>query len=344
MDVLLPHVVEFLAVVEPVEDLLIQLVASSVLEQASLIVVDDELASGGLVAAGDDGDAAAGDGLNGGDGLNLGVGAVDVDVGLVQQLHELGAGVEAEVSGNLQVGGEGLVLVLERAGAGEDELDLVLEVGALDGLDEDVLALLMGVAADHGDDELVLPLGGSLHLLGDEVLVDAVGNDVELGLVMMAAEFVGDELGGAVDELELVVVAELEPLEDALGNEGEVVELQVVGDVLGLDVEGAGDGDLHLPGDVGALGAEAVGDHEVDEVAALEGSSEDVLVGVAVAQGVLAGALLDGVVDLGDDELVLLLDAGSDDDDGMAVLSEDLDGSSGGDGDSVSDVVPLVDD
>ena len=312
----------------PVVDLLGEILAVVDLEETA--VIEGELLGSGLVAVADDRDETTGEGLNAGDGLNLDIGGVDVQVAHVDGLDEVLLVVEAKDGVDVELVAQGSELVLSGAGASEDEDDVIAVLRLGDSLDEDGLALLHGEAADHEDEELALQLLGALHRLGLEGGLDAVGDHVEVVAVVVASELVGDELAGAVDALDLLVEGLTEALVDDAVGPAETLQTTVVGDVLGLDMEGGGAGDAELLGHLAGRGGELEGHVAVHDVAAGDGSSEDLLVGLSEGHALPGGDVGDeAVLVLGDDVHVLASLAGGDDADLVAALTELLNKSSG---------------
>ena len=223
---------------DPVVDLVRQVLRISALEQR--VLAQRELGRGGHVALGNHRHQSAGERLHAGDGLNLHIRCMHVQVAHVDQVHQIFLGIEPEDGWIRQLLRHATVLRFLRTVTGQNELDVLRVLRQQAGLDEHVLALLLGQSSHHQDAELALQLRDLGDVLVLEALADAVGDHVALPLVMVLLQLIGNKLTRAVDVVHLLVEELAKCPIKEIGHEAATTHSQVVGDILRLAVEGGG--------------------------------------------------------------------------------------------------------
>lgn len=268
-DIFLGKSLLFLGMVVEVFDALLQGMVIPGLEKTAL--VQGEMVRGRHRGIRNDGNKSAGEGFDAGNGLALGIGGMDIEIGHVDESLELLLIIEGEDARILEIfPGEFLVLLAQRTLATENKLNLVVVAALSDGLDEKVLPLLAGIASDHDDNVFSLKTGILLDLLRCKEGRDTVGNRMDDVMVMMPDHLVGHHLGGRMD----VSCIAIEPLAEKTIYQGidwgDMAHVDVVGNVLGLAMESRGDGDAHDLGDHADLRLEMEWEKEMDDIRSLD--------------------------------------------------------------------------
>lgn len=138
-------------------------------------------------------------------------------------------------------------LLLVRAAAGKDELDIRGVGAVLYSLQQRILVLLAGKAA-NADDHIRLIFVRYAHAV---VRDQAVGNHTEVAGIAIGNETVSHILSGTLDNLPLVKAAVLPNLQHQLVRESPTAHSQRIEDILRMKVIGTGDGLTQLAGNPG---------------------------------------------------------------------------------------------
>ena len=224
---------------------------------------------------GDNGDQPAGDRLETGNGLDLDLGGMDVEVGIMQDLQHLVAPEEAEDRRIRKRGAVLLQLVAKRSGAGEDQLDPVAVTGAADALDQDGVGFFLAVATGKKDHKTVAEGLRLIGLAGDKALIDPVGDD-EGGRFLPDGLLKGltDKFGGIVDRVAVTVDLFPENTVNAAVEALGVHHKHVRGKILGLAVKSGRDRIAERPGDFDGLPRHRKGREQMNDVGALDPLSD----------------------------------------------------------------------
>ncbi len=198
------------------------------------------------------------------------------------QRHEPGRVVELERRRHREPGSQPLEGAPAGAGAADVEPDAVPVPAEAHGT-QDGLLVLLGREAPHGDHvhQAVGAEGARRGPGGHEGCGHAVGDHGGAGAVAVVGETARDHLAGAVDAAHAVVEPTAEQRVHGAAHRGRRADAGVVGDVLGLQVEGRRCG--HAVGARPPEGRPLQGEREeeVHEVHAPEGAVERVRVRLA---------------------------------------------------------------
>lgn len=134
------------------------------------------------------------------------------------------------------------------------------------------MSLLGRVTGGIDDDELILIFGWTFNRLPLKSLLDSIGDDVRLRMEMVdLLKEVVDELRGIMDGIDFGEQRTIEPGIDQLIGWIEVLEFQMIGEVLGLGMEGGRAGNAKGMGVVAGFAREHPAEIEMDDVAAFKG-------------------------------------------------------------------------
>ena len=162
-------------------------------------------------------------------------------------------------------------LGFEGARPGEDEQDVIPMSRVFHRLQQLLMGFLGRVPGGIDDDELALIFNGTVDRFPLESLLDPVGDDIGLRVETVdLLEQVMDELRRIMDGFDFGEQGTIQPGIDQLIGRIEVLHLDMIGEVLGLGMEGGRTGDPEGMGIVAGFAREHPAEIEMDDVAAFE--------------------------------------------------------------------------
>lgn len=202
--------------------------------------IDGEILRRALFGIGDDRNESAGNRLDAGDRFDLDFGRMAIEVGVIDDLDQIGARIKIEFAIDIQPFDQTRQFALVRTGTGEDQVNVGLVFGKIDGFDENVLILFAAIASHVEYDELVFQIFRAGRRLFAVNLVDAVGDDDPRSQTDDAFVDVPDELRRIMNAVHVAVDALIEKFVNQIVRLVPVFHEEMCGYVFRLRVETGG--------------------------------------------------------------------------------------------------------